>query len=181
MQHFQWMNEPSFWQVSEFGLKISADPKTDFWQKTHYGFVRDSGHFYYRWITGSFTAKVKISGQYRHLYDQAGLMIRQDEQNWIKTGIEYVHGQQQVSAVVTRGFSDWSVAPYLDNPSSIWIRVKREGDFVEISYSTEDDGYQLLRLAYMKPSDRVMLGFMAAAPDGEGFDVVFSDFQFNAI
>ena len=62
-------------------------------------------------ITGSkrdFVASVKVTGQYKALYDQAGLMLRLDDQNWIKTGIEYVDERQNVSAVVTREFSDWS-------------------------------------------------------------------------
>ena len=33
-------------------------------------------------------------------------MVRLDEANWLKCGIEFVEGVQQVSAVVTRDYSD---------------------------------------------------------------------------
>lgn len=178
---FNWFNEPGFWKEEAGMLLIKADSKTDFWCKTHYGFTRDNGHFFYRQVKGDFIVKVKVTGNYTDLYDQAGLMIRQDEKNWIKTGIEWVEGVQQVSAVVTRDFSDWSVRPWPENPSSLWLKVKRMGDFVEVEYSKEDEKYQLLRLAYFPPSDELQVGLMAAAPDGYGFVVEFSDFTLGKV
>lgn len=178
---FTWLNEPSFWKEEAGELIIKADEKTDFWRKTHYGFTRDNGHFFYRKIKGDFVVKVKMTGNYTDIYDQAGVMIRQDASNWIKTGIEWVHGVQQVSAVVTREFSDWSVRPWPENPSSIWLKVKRMGDFVEVEYAKEDSDYQLLRLAYFPPSDEVDVGLMTAAPDGNGFVVEFSDLNLEKI
>ena len=77
-------------------------------------FERDNGHFYYRSLPGdqSFTATVNVRGKYHTLYDQGGLMLRIDEKNWIKCGVEYVDGQQFASVVVTvNGWSDWSVVP----------------------------------------------------------------------
>jgi regulation of enolase protein 1 (concanavalin A-like superfamily) len=56
------------------------------------------------------------------LYDQAGLMVRVDEANWVKGGMD-VGGVRQVSAVVTREYSDWSVAPLPGNPAAIWLRL----------------------------------------------------------
>ncbi|URK86525.1 DUF1349 domain-containing protein [Rhizobium sp. RCAM05350] len=38
-------------------------------------------------------------------------MLRLDERNWIKCGIEYTDGLMHFSVVVTRGVSDWSVIP----------------------------------------------------------------------
>ena len=52
---------------------------TDFWRKTHYGFIRDNGHFGYVAVQGDFSAEVKVMGGYRDLYDQAGLMLRRLE------------------------------------------------------------------------------------------------------
>jgi len=178
---FSWFNMPGFWKEEAGSLIIKADQKTDFWRKTHYGFIRDNGHFFYRKIKGDFIVKVKVTGNYTDLYDQAGLMIRQDSCNWIKTGIEWVNDVQQVSAVVTRDFSDWSVRPWPDNPSSLWLKVKRMGDFVEVEYALEDKDYQLLRLAYFPPSEEVDVGLMAAAPDGAGFVVVFTNFTIEKI
>ena len=69
----QWLNEPSNWKVKETAIEVTSDRDTDFWRKTHYGFIRDTGHFYYQPIKGNFTAEVKVIGEYQYLYDQAGL------------------------------------------------------------------------------------------------------------
>jgi hypothetical protein len=83
---------------------------------------------------------------------------------------------QQVSAVVTRYYSDWSVVPLSDPPSFLWLNLLRKGDFVEIRYSSDGQQYTLLRLGYFPPGETVQIGMMAAAPDGKGFEVVFEDF-----
>lgn len=97
---------PVFGISKQGTISITSGQRTDFWRKTHYGFIRDDGHFYYEQVKGDFIVEVKVSGQYEELYDQAGLMVRLDEANWLKCGIEFVEGVQQVSAVVTRDYSD---------------------------------------------------------------------------
>lgn len=176
MSAMQWFNPPQSWDENAGGITVTTAPRTDFWQVTHYGFARDSGHFYYRTVTGDFTAQVYIAGQYQDLYDQAGLMIRQDERTWIKCGIEYVQGVQNASAVITRGFSDWSVTPLPHNPPAIWLRVRREGSTVEVHYSLDGAAFTLLRLGYLSVVEALQVGLMCASPDGSGFTVKFQDF-----
>ena len=171
-----WYNEPPAWSLSGQTIHITTGPKTDFWRKTHYGFIRDNGHFYYQEVAGDFVAEVKFSGQYQSLYDQAGLMLRLDEANWLKCGIEYVDGVQQASVVVTRDFSDWSVAPLPGNPASLWLRLTRQGQSVEIHYSLDGEHDSLLRVAYLPMAERVQVGPMAASPEGDGFSVAFEGF-----
>jgi len=172
----KWFNEPGKWSGNENKLQVTVDPDTDYWRVTHYGFIRDNGPFYFREQQGDFEASVKISGEYRELYHQAGLMIRIDEKNWIKTGIEYVDGVQNVSAVVTREMSDWSVVPRHDSPAAVWLTLLRKGDFVEIKYSFDGKQYEMLRLAYFPPGVTTQIGVVAAAPGKEQFNVVFEDF-----
>lgn len=172
-----WYNEPPQWHYSGNSLQVTAGPKTDFWQKTHYGFQRDNGHFYAQTINGNFTAEIKVTGEYNHLYDQAGLMLRVDVENWIKCGIEYVDGIQKASVVVTREFSDWSVLDLPDGTEAIWLRLVRDGDAVEIFYSFDDETYHMMRTAYFPTVESVQVGPMCAAPDGNGFNVVFEDFR----
>ncbi len=57
-----------------------------------------------------------------------------DETTWVKTGIEFVNGVHNVSAVVTRDFSDWSVVPLGSYPGSLRLRLKREGGAVILEY-----------------------------------------------
>ncbi|MFD1875440.1 DUF1349 domain-containing protein [Hymenobacter bucti] len=174
----RWLNAPKQATTTAKGLRVQVEGGTDFWRVTHYGFIRDNGHFYFQEQTGDFEAKVKVVGQYKDLYDQAGLMIRLDEKNWIKTGIEYVKGVQNVSAVVTREVSDWSVVPRQDSPAAVWLTLLRKGDYVEIKYSFDNQDFKMLRLAYFPPTPgrSVQIGLMCAAPDGKGFPVEFEDF-----
>jgi len=172
-----WLNEPDDWSVQGDEIRMFVTPKTDFWRKTHYGFTVDDGPFYYKMLGGEFEAVVEIQGDYQSRYDQMGLMVRKDETTWIKTGVEYVEEKINLSAVVTIGQSDWSI---LDPPTAtdtVWIKAVRRVDSVEISFSTDGEHYQMMRLAYFPSECPVMVGLVAASPDGHGFDARFRHFQ----
>ena len=143
----------------------------------HYGFTVDDGPFYYTTRGGEFEAKVKISGEYVARFDQAGLMLRIDHENWLKAGIEYVDGKYNLSAVVTHKTSDWSVIT-LDKPVEfIWIKVVRRLDAVEIFYSYDDKTYTMMRNCWMQDNIPMMVGPVAACPDGNGFKAKFEHFE----
>jgi uncharacterized protein len=173
----QWFNEPRQWQATPDGLRVTTDAHTDFWRKTHYGFIRDNGHFYFQEAGKNFVAQVKFSGKYHALYDQAGLMLRLDEITWMKCGIEFVNGVQQASAVVTREYSDWSVTALHSNPAAIWLRVVAKLPAVEIYYSLDGETYSMIRMAYLADVERLHIGMMACSPDGDGFEVTFEEFS----
>jgi hypothetical protein len=172
-----WQHEPAKWTEAGGVLTETVPAGTDYWRVTHYGFIRDNGPFRYQERSGDFEAKVRISGEYRELYHQAGLMIRIDEKNWIKTGIEFVDGRQNISAVVTREVSDWSVIPRSDSPKSIWLRLQRRKDAVQIEYSLDGAKWEMLRLAYFPPDVPVKIGMVAAAPGKQDFQVRFDHFS----
>ena len=142
--------------------------------------MRDTGHLCSTTIAGDATPEVWVRGAYRDRYDQAGLMLRIDERNWIKCGIELVDGVQQVSAVVTREFSDWSVRPLAEAPAELRLSLARRGDSVEIHYALDDGPRTLLRLAYFPPGLPAQLGVMAASPQGQGFTVSFRGLRIAA-
>src|SRR6516165_7464618 len=83
-----WFNEPETWKEEDGKLLVRAAASTDFWRKTHYGFIRDNGHFYYEWVSGSFSVETEFHADYASLYAQAGLMVRLDSAVWVKTGLE---------------------------------------------------------------------------------------------
>lgn len=133
LNKMNWLNEPQQWEIKDGKTLVMDVPaKTDFWRISHYGFTVDDGPFYYATYGGEFEAKVKITGNYVTTFDQMGLMLRIDHENWIKAGVEYVDGKQNVSAVVTHRTSDWSVVQLPDAPRSIWIKAVRRLDAVEI-------------------------------------------------
>jgi regulation of enolase protein 1 (concanavalin A-like superfamily) len=171
----EWYNEPTSWSVFDNIITVTSAHGSDFWRKTHYGFIRDSGHFYSQPVQGDFVCEVKVSGRYEALYDQAGLMVRADETTWMKCGIEYVEGVQHVSAVVTRDYSDWSVVPLPQNPPALWLRVTRKEGSLEAHYSLDGKQYALLRVTYLTLGS-VGVGVMCASPEGPGFTTTFEGF-----
>jgi regulation of enolase protein 1 (concanavalin A-like superfamily) len=175
----KWLNEPREWSGDASDLTVVAEHDTDFWRTTHYGFIRDTGHFRHRRVEGDFVARVHIEGAYRDQYDQAGLMMRVDAESWMKCGIEYVDGRQWASAVVTRGLSDWSVAALDPQPSSLWIEIRRTGEAVQVSFG-EHAPDRLLRLGALSGATALDVGPMAASPDGGGFDVALRHFSVEA-
>jgi regulation of enolase protein 1 (concanavalin A-like superfamily) len=85
------------------------------------------------------------------------------------------------SAVVTRDFSDWSVLPRNDNPSSVWMRLQRFNDTVQISYSLDGNKWSMIRLAYFPAEVPVKIGMLTAAPGKQSFQVHFDDFSIQPL
>ena len=177
LEKMQWFNEPSQWEIKDKKLTLFATPQSDYWRIAHYGFTVDDAPFLYTTYGGEFEAKVKITGDFRERYDQAGMMIRIDHENYIKTGIEYVDGKYNLSAVVTHHTSDWSVITLDRAVPFIWIKAVRRLDAVEIYYSYDDQTYTLMRIAWLQDNTPVQVGLMAASPDGQGFQASFEHFQ----
>ena len=177
LDKMQWFNEPEKWEIKNNILTMTVTPQSDYWRISHYGFTVDDAPFYYTTNGGEFEAKVKLTGDYKARFDQMGLMIRTDHENYIKTGVEFVDGKFNVSSVVTHHTSDWSVTPLDKVPPFIWIKVVRRLDAVEIFYSLDDKTYVMTRTAYLKDNHPVMVGLMAACPDGNGFVAKFEHFQ----
>ncbi|HQV30130.1 MAG TPA: DUF1349 domain-containing protein, partial [Thermoflexales bacterium] len=86
-----WHCEPDHWSVdpAKGVLRISPSANTDFWQRTHYGFEADSGHFLHLRAGGDFSLTTKVTSHPRHQYDQAGLMVRVSPACWLKTSVEF--------------------------------------------------------------------------------------------
>lgn len=173
---FQWLNEPAAWEGDEKSLALSTDEATDFWRHTFYGFVRDNGHAFLTPVSGDFTASAVVTGDYEQLYDQAGLMLRVDERNWVKTGIEFTDGLMHFSVVVTREVSDWSVIPLPDArpQDAVSIRLTRHGDALRVQYSVGGSPWQMARLAPF-PAEDGEVGVMACSPERGGFRARFRD------
>ncbi len=177
MESMQWFNEPEQWCIENNALSMYVTPQTDYWRISHYGFTVDDAPFLYSLRGGEFEVKVKISGDYKTRFDQSGIMLRTDHENYIKAGIEFVDGKYNLSTVVTHHTSDWSIIP-LDKPVRyVWIKAVRRLDAVEIFYSFDDKEYVMMRNAWLKDNSPVMVGVMGASPDGNGFKAVFENFS----
>ena len=176
-----WLNEPATWQIDhDENVSIVTDGGTDFWRETHYGFTRDSGHFLGFEAPAAFTAQLRIRGRYEKLYDQAGIMVRVDENRWVKAGIEQSDGRAMLSSVVTDGRSDWATAPFEQDARDFWIRATVANGVLRLQVSTNGDTWPLLRLAPFPAAPSYRVGPMACTPERSGLEVLFSDLQITA-
>ncbi len=177
----KWLNEPTRWTLADGTLTVTADPGTDFWRPTHYGYIRDSGHVYGQQMDGDFDLSMGIQGFYAEQYDQAGAMVRVDERRWLKTGIEYVDGRIRLSTVVTTEHSSWAVAELPADTSELTLQLARRRDAVEVRYRIDDGEIELAALVYVPPDRPVFAGAMCAAPEGNGFEVSFYDLTITPV
>jgi regulation of enolase protein 1 (concanavalin A-like superfamily) len=168
-----WNIEPAAWNVADSVLTATSLPHTDFWRKTHYGFIRDSGHVFGTPVAGDFTAVARFTAEYRALYDQAGLMLRRDAENWIKAGIEFVDGIASLSVVVTHDRSDWSLASEVDPAEPRWLQLSRRGDDISIQHSGDGERWTLMRITSLGAGAADVVGPMLASPEAEAFSVRF--------
>lgn len=177
LSRMKWLNQPASWRREGKSIIVRSRPKTDFWRKTFYGYVTDNGHFFHLQVSGDFIFEARIAGQYAALYDQGGLMVRIDAENWVKCGAEFVDGAQQGSVVFTRQFSDWSSLRNIATREPVWWRAIRKSDSLETLYSLDGKQFISARLGYLVPSASALVGVMCAAPEGPGFESTFDQIK----
>jgi regulation of enolase protein 1 (concanavalin A-like superfamily) len=182
---FAWYNEPPAWGFDHEGLFIQPAAATDFWQRTHYGFSADNGHFFFTRLVGDFMVSATVRSKPRHQYDQAGLMVRRDAECWIKTSAEFEpESDDRLGVVVTHhGYSDWSTQDLTAEVNNISFRVARTGsEFIISARFAEADWTQLrmVRLA-CHPTEPLAIGPYACSPKGAGFRSVFTEISVDQL
>jgi hypothetical protein len=178
----KWLNPPAAWQIDIVRSRLLVEPaaETDFWQRTHYDFRADNGHFLHTEIGGDGEIAASIFAQPAHQYDQAGLMVRLSEDCWLKASVEYEPDTpSQLGAVVTNhGFSDWSLQDFPGTASLVYrLRVRWKGaDFFVEHAPAETGPWRLMRVAHLfrKPDVPLLCGVYACSPKGFGFRAEFS-------
>jgi len=173
-----WFNPPTNWQTGPSGLIIEPDAATDFWQRTHYGFRADNGHFLFAQVSSDFVATTRVRFNPAHQYDQAGLMVRLSERCWLKTSIEYEpDGPNMLGAVVTNNaYSDWSTQAVAKSVDTLTVRITREGPTYIVHHLSADNEWIQLRVAHLHDDDGkmpVQVGLYACSPKGAGYQAIF--------
>jgi uncharacterized protein len=146
----KWINEPVSHQVNSDSIVIVTDPDTDFWQRSYYGFRNDNAPALLFDSNENFTFTVKAVFSYLKLFDQCGLIIYIDSENWFKASIEYENGDfSRLGSVVTNnGYSDWATCD-IETPNTIWYRLSRRGpDFLSES-SFDGESFKQMRVFHL--------------------------------
>jgi regulation of enolase protein 1 (concanavalin A-like superfamily) len=168
---FYWLNEPNRYSLGA-GLEIYTDPKTDFWQNTHYGFRRDDGHCFLTRQSGDFTLATWVEFQPFEMYDQCGLMVRIDSHNWIKVSTEYEnqHASRLGSVVTNLGYSDWATQDIPSTYGEMCYRISKRGSDFLLEHSYDGSIWHQLRITHLhKPAEVYAIGVYACSPIGRDF------------
>ena len=169
-----WTREPVSQSQEGAVLTVEAAAESDWWRTTSYGFIHDDGHALVKDFPNESSVEVSFILDYTEQFDQAGIFITADNENWIKAGVEFCDGFPQVGAVVTQTKSDWSVAPVTEwMNKEVTIRVSRSGDAVTVRAGINGD-LRLVRVAPLDPTRTWSAGPMFCAPTRAGLKVTFT-------
>jgi regulation of enolase protein 1 (concanavalin A-like superfamily) len=172
---FSWLNPPAEWRVSD-GLHLTTDPRTDFWQRTHYDFRNDNGHALLTDLAGDFSLETDVSFDYATRYDQCGLFVRIDAENWIKLSTEYENPALCMlgSVVTNHGYSDWATTELAVVPPRMGYRISRSGRDFLLQASLDGRSWQQLRITHLHAcGQRVAAGLYACSPQDGRFACTF--------
>lgn len=178
-----WINPPEHSSITDEEIVIHTSPDTDFWRGTYYGLEYDNAPGLVLASDERFwTIKAKVAFDSKVHFDQCGLFIYQDENHWMKSGIEYQsNGYQQLFSVVTNnGFSDWSMTNFDRVTQTMYYRLSRRGSDFLLENSTEGLHFSMMRMFHMfHAQDSVRFGFFASSPGDSSFAARFSEIEWT--
>lgn len=146
----KWIYKPKNSEVTSEFVSITTEPKTDFWQRSYYGFRNDNAPALLIEVEQNFTFTVKVSFDYQALFDQCGIIIYLDNENWVKASIEYENPTfSRLGSVVTNlGYSDWATSD-IPLPKEIWYRLNRRGPDFLIESSFDGQTFKQMRIFHL--------------------------------
>jgi uncharacterized protein len=179
LAEFRWINEPQQFSLEQGRISITTDPNTDFWQRTYYGFRNDNAHSYIIPIAEEeFSLTVRTAFNSKKLFDQCGVLIYQDSENWFKASVEYEDEScSKLGCVVTNlGYSDWSSTDIASAQKSMFFRLSRRGQDFLAENSLDGVRYKQMRMFHLhRKLDAVNIGIYACSPLDSSMTAVFTD------
>ncbi|MBM7413060.1 regulation of enolase protein 1 (concanavalin A-like superfamily) [Clavibacter michiganensis] len=173
-----WTTPPAAVRIHDGGMDVTAREGSDAWRITSYGFVHDTEHALVAPLPQGSAVEVAFTLDLAEQFDQAGVFVRVDAETWIKAGVERSDGEDGLGAVVTRGVSDWSLAPVPGwSGRLVTIRASRSGDALTVRARVDDEPWRLVRVAPLDPDASVTAGPFCCAPTRAGFTARFASWR----
>lgn len=176
----KWINQPKAFTVDESKIVITTDPETDYWQRTYYGFRNDNAHTFVLPVDFDFTFTVKTQFDTKTLYDQCGVIIYQNSDNWFKASVEFENDRyQRLGSVVTNnGYSDWATTDIPAGIKSMYYRLSRRGMDFRIENSKDGASFEQMRIFHLfEGAGEVNVGVYACSPLKSSFDAIFTGME----
>ncbi len=192
-----WLNAPTVFEIAERSVTIATEPNTDFWQRTYYGFRNGNAPALLIDHGGNFTFTLRASFRYRRTYDQCGVIVHLDDENWFKASVEFeTESFSRLGSVVTNlGYSDWATTD-IPTPTAMWYRLSRRGPDFLIESSPDGTAFRQMRIFHLRrlgetsaemgtldppapPAHPVRLGLYACSPMDSSFEATFDRFRLD--
>lgn len=179
---FTWTRKPASYETGTDTVTITTKPHTDLWQRTYYHFQNDNAPLFQMETDEpyfSFVVKTAFEGSH-HRFDQCGIVMYLDSENWLKASVEYENGTyQHLGSVVTNnGYSDWATTAIDASVKTMWYRLSRREDDYCIECSTDGTTFQQMRICHMcHGKGRIRFGIYACSPEDSSFEATFSHMQ----
>ena len=180
-KEMKWIREPKQYEVTEDKVEIITEPHTDLWQRTYYHFRNDNAPVL-QLETGEqfFSFVVKTDFDTKVRYDQSGIVMYLDSDNWLKASMEFENDQiQRLGSVVTNnGYSDWSSVDVDASVKSIWFRFSRREDDFCIENSVDGVNFKQMRICHMfHAKEKINFGIYACSAEDSSFKATFTDME----
>ena len=182
LENMKWTREPKEYKIESDRIEITTIPNTDLWQQTYYHFRNDNApvlqveteeKFF------SFIVKTEFTGS-KHRFDQCGIVMYLDSENWLKGSVEYENENfQHLGSVVTNhGYSDWATTTISADVKTMWYRFSRREDDYCIECSTDGNNYSQMRICHMwKGGGKISFGIYACSPENSCFKAVVTNME----
>ncbi|MDJ0697498.1 DUF1349 domain-containing protein [Mastigocoleus sp. MO_188.B34] len=192
-----WLNQPKLFEIIDRSLEITTEPNTDFWQRTYYGFRNDNAPALLLESQTNFSFTAKASFKYCTKFDQCGLIIYLDRDNWFKASIEYENENiSRLGSVVTNhGYSDWATTD-IPTTNIMSYRLHRRGADFLIESSPDGVDFKQMRIFHLhclgetsiemgklnspEPTEQpIKFGLYACSPLNSSFKAKFDSFKLD--
>ena len=178
----KWTREPADYIINKDKIEIITKPHTDLWQRTYYHFQNDNAPVFQMTTNEkyfSFVVKTDFKESH-HRFDQCGIVMYLDSENWLKASVEYENAEfQHLGSVVTNnGYSDWATTAISAHIKTMWYRLSRREDDYCIECSNDGVHFSQMRICHMhKGAEEIQFGIYACSPEDSSFKAEFTNME----
>lgn len=177
----KWIRAPKQYKITKKQIEIITEPHTDLWQETYYHFKNDNAPVLQMESENKyFSFVVKTTFETKVRFDQSGIVMYLNSDNWIKASIEFENEKiQRLGSVVTNnGYSDWASVDVDASIKSIWFRLSRREDDFCIESSADGINFKQMRICHMfNVKNKVQFGIYACSPEDSSFKATFTNME----
>ena len=159
----KWTREPAEYIIESDRIEITTMPHTDLWQRTYYHFRNDNAPVLQMETEEkyfSFVVRTDFAESH-HRFDQCGIVMYLDSENWLKGSVEY-----------------WATTAIPADVKEMWYRFSRREDDYCIECSKDGETFSQMRVCHMwEGAGKIRFGIYACSPEESSFKAVFTDME----